>query len=403
MNPLLLSHFTATTCVGRGLAANLAALRGERTGLAPCRFETADLDTCVGEVAGVDDERLPPALLDFDCRNNRLAQLGLAQDDFIAAVAVALARYGTDRIGVLVGTSTSGILQAELAYRQRDAVTGALPDRFRYATTQNLFSVADFVRQTLRLEGPAVAVSSACSSSAKVFGAAARMIEAGLIDAAVVGGVDSLCLTTLYGFSSLQLTSARPCRPFDRDRDGISIGEAAAFFFIERLPARPAPDDILLLGVGESSDAYHMSSPHPEGLGARMAMEQALAGAGLTPGLIDYINLHGTGTRSNDLAEARAVLSLFGEATRCSSTKGTIGHTLGAAGGVEAVISALALRYGFMPAGVNTQGLDPALPLAYLLCNDALAPSRVLSNSFGFGGTNCSLIFGRADGVVGRA
>lgn len=403
MTPLFLSHFTATTCVGRGLAANLAALRGEHTGLAPCRFETVDLDICVGEVASVDDERLPPALMDFDCRNNRLAQLSLAQDDFIAATAVALTRYGTDRIGVFVGTSTSGILQTELAYRQRDAATGALPDRFLYATTQNSFSVADFVRRTLQLDGPAVAVSSACSSSAKVFGAAARMIEAGLIDAAVVGGVDSLCLTTLYGFSSLQLTSARPCRPFDRDRDGISIGEAAAFFLIERLPAAPSPDGILLLGVGESSDAYHMSSPHPEGLGARIAMEQALAGAGLTPELIDYINLHGTGTRSNDLAEGRAVLSLFGQATPCSSTKGAVGHTLGAAGAVEAVISALALRYGFMPAGVNTQELDPALPLAYLLCNEARAPSRVLSNSFGFGGTNCSLIFGRADGVVGGA
>ena len=403
MKPLYLSHFTATTCVGRGLVAHLAALLEERSGLAPCQFETVSLDTCVGEVAGVDDECLPPALRDFDCRNNRLAQLGLAQDDFVATTAAASARYGRDRIGVFMGTSTSGILQTELAYRRRDPVTGALPDDFIYATTQNSFSVADFVRRTLQLEGPAVSISSACSSSAKVFGSAARMIEAGLIDAAVVGGVDSLCLTTLYGFSSLQLTSTRPCRPFDKNRDGISIGEAAAYFLIERPPAVPWPDAILLLGVGESSDAYHMSSPHPDGLGARIAMEQALVGAALTPDAIDYINLHGTGTRSNDLAEGRAVLALFGEATRCSSTKGVVGHTLGAAGGIEALISALALRHGFMPAGANTTERDPAVPLAYLLHNDAQAPSRVLSNSFGFGGTNCSLILGRADRMAGGA
>lgn len=403
MNPLHLSHFTATTCVGRGLAANLAALREERSGLVPCRFETVDVDTCVGEVAGLDAETMLPALADFDCRNNRLAAVGLAQDGFIANVAAASAQYGADRIGVFIGTSTSGIHQAELAYRRRDSATGALPDDFVYAKTQNSFSVADFVRRKLGLSGPAAAVSTACSSSAKVFGSAARMLEAGLIDAAVVGGVDSLCLTTLYGFSSLQLTSTRPCRPFDRDRDGLSIGEAAAFFLVARLPAALPPDAILLLGIGESSDAYHMSSPHPDGIGARMAMAQALAGAGLAPRAIDYINLHGTGTRTNDLVEGRAVLSLFGDATCCSSTKGTVGHTLGAAGGVEAAISMLAIRHGFMPAGVNMHELDPALPLAYLKHNEARAPSRVLSNSFGFGGTNCSLVLGRASAAIGGA
>lgn len=379
----------------------LSALRDERSGLAPCRFETVEIDTCVGEVAGVDDERLPRSLAAFDCRNNRLAQIGLEQDDFLAHSAAVRKRYGADRVGVFVGTSTSGILETELAYRRRDRVTGALPADFVYASTQNTFSVADFVRRTLRLSGPAAAISSACSSSAKAFGSAARMIEAGLIDAAVVGGVDSLCLTTLYGFSSLQLTSTLPCRPFDQDRDGLSIGEAAAFFIVERVPATSAPDAILLLGIGESSDAYHMSSPHPAGAGARMAMEQALAAAGIAPAAIDYINLHGTGTRSNDLVEGRAVHALFGSTTPCSSTKGTVGHTLGAAGGVEAVISALALHDGFMPAGVNMRALDPALPLAYLMHNDGRTPSRVLSNSFGFGGTNCSVVLGRADAHVG--
>ena len=386
------------------MAQNLAALRAERSGLARCGFETVDIDTCVGEVSGVDDEFLPAALAAFDCRNNRLAQLALAQDGFRDAVAALRARYGADRIGVFIGTSTSGILETELAYRRRDAATGALPADFVYGTTQNTFSAADFVQRTLGLAGPAFAVSSACSSSAKVFGSGARMIEAGVIDAAVVGGVDSLCLTTLYGFHSLQLTSRVPCRPFDRDRDGMSIGEAAAFFVLERLPPAMAADAIVLRGVGESSDAYHMSSPHPDGIGARLAMEQALAAAGLAPADIDYINLHGTGTRTNDQVEGRAVLELFGEATRCSSTKGAIGHTLGAAGGVEAVVECAGAA-----ARLHARGRQSARTRSRVAAGlpdsttTASAPSLVLSNSFGFGGTNCSLVLGRADGLAAVA
>ena len=222
------------------------------------------------------------------------------------------------------------------------------------------------------------------------------MMAAGLIDAAVVGGVDSLCLTTLYGFNSLGLMSSQPCRPFDAGRDGISIGEAAAFALLERAPEHPGSDDVLLLGVGESSDAYHMSSPHPDGLGARLAMQQALQDARLDAADIDYINLHGTATPSNDAAETKAVGDVFGPGTPCSSTKGATGHTLGAAGGLEAVICALALRNGVMPGGLNTRQRDPLLPLNYLLDNREQAVRRVLSNSFGFGGTNCSLVFGRA-------
>ena len=206
MTPLHLTHFTATSCLGAGLAAQLAALRQQRGGLAPCRFETVqDLDTHIGEVVGLDDLKLPDALAEFDCRNNRLALLGLRQDDFMAAVGAAIARHGRRRVAVLLGTSTAGILQTEQAYRRRDPATGALPDDFNYRTTHNAYSVADFVRTVFKLEGPAAVVSTACSSSAKVFASAARMIEAGLIDAAIVGGVDSLCLTTLYGFNSLEL------------------------------------------------------------------------------------------------------------------------------------------------------------------------------------------------------
>jgi 3-oxoacyl-[acyl-carrier-protein] synthase-1 len=295
-----------------------------------------------------------------------------------------------------LGTSTAGILQTELAYRARDPISGALPSTFEYGTTHNSFSVADYVRRRCRLEGPAVAISCACASSAKAFGSARRMIEAGLIDAALVGGVDSLCLTTLYGFHSLQLTSPAPCRPFDVARDGISIGEAAAFALLERTPETTDADAVLLLGIGESSDAYHMSAPHPEGLGARRAMQAALQAAGLEPVDIDYINLHGTGTPSNDRSESQAVTSLFGPTTPCSSTKGATGHTLGAAGALEAVISTLAIQNGLMPGGVQTSTIDPTLMAHYIKDNRRAPLSRVLSNSFGFGGSNCSLIFGRA-------
>ncbi|WP_322092962.1 beta-ketoacyl-[acyl-carrier-protein] synthase family protein [Paraburkholderia bannensis] len=403
MNPLLLSHFTATSCLGRGLDAMLAALRGQRGGLAPCDFERADLDTWIGKVDGVDDVTMRADLANYDCRNNRLAQIGLEQDGFAARVAAAVARYGADRVGVFMGTSTSGILETEQAYRTRDPQSGALAPGFHYAETHNPYSVAAFVRAYCALRGPATSISSACSSGAKVFGSARRMIEAGLIDAAVVGGVDSLCLTTLYGFNSLELLSREPCRPFDANRNGISIGEAAAFALLERVPtdAELADDAVLLLGVGESSDAHHMSSPHPEGLGARTAVEQALATAGLAPRDIGYINLHGTATPSNDAAESRAMAALF-DATPCSSTKGATGHTLGAAGALEAVAAALALRHRFIPAGVNTTQPDPELGLNYVLQSRDADIDAVLSNSFGFGGTNCSLVLGSGRGH-GRA
>ena len=397
MNPFHLSHFTATSCLGHGLDAHHAALREQRGGLTPCQFETVrDLDTYIGEVAGIDNLNLPDALAEYDCRNNRLAWLGLRQDGFMAAVEAAIGRHGRRRVAVLLGTSTAGVLQSEQAYRNRDPVTGALPSDFNYRTTHNAYSVADFVRNVFKLEGPAAVVSTACSSSAKVFASAARMMQAGLIDAAIVGGVDSLCLTTLYGFNSLELLSATPCRPFDADRSGISIGEASAFILLERPAGSLDSDAVLLLGAGESSDAYHMSSPHPDGLGARMAMAAALKAAGLQPGEIDYINLHGTATPSNDAAEGKAVAALFGDRVPCSSTKGATGHTLGAAGGLEAILSALALQQGFLPGGVNTRTIDPNIPIQYLNANRDTAPQRVLSNSFGFGGTNCSLVLGRA-------
>lgn len=396
MQALRLSAYTLTTALGRGVEPHLAALREQRGGIVKKRWETVEFDVCIGEVAGVDDISLPAGLAAYDCRNNRLALLGLQQDGFAAQVEAAKARHGAGRIGVFLGSSTSGILNSELAYRERDPATGSLPAWLHYRETHNAYSVADFVRKHFALAGPACVVSTACSSSAKVFGTAQRMLAAGLIDAAIVGGVDSLCLTTIYGFSSLQLVSGEPCRPFDAARDGISIGEGAAYVLLERADGAgggAGEGEILLTGVGESSDAYHMSSPHPEGLGARMAMQQALQMAGLQPDDIGYINLHGTATPSNDAAEGAAVLALFGQGTPCSSTKGHTGHTLGAAGGIEAIFCVLALREGLLPGGVGTSTLDPALPVNYLLHSQQQPLQHVLNNSFGFGGSNCSLVF----------
>ncbi len=396
MAPLWLHSYTATSCIGQGVASTLSSLQQHHSGLKPCDFESVSIDTFIGEVPGVDAQQLPQHLREFDCRNNRLAELALRQDGFDEAIHGAIGRWGKKRIGVFIGTSTAGILQTELAYRQRDPASGALPNDFLYGPTHNSFSVADYVRRRFGLEGPAVAVSSACASSAKVFASARRMIEAGVIDAALVGGTDSLCLTTLYGFHSLQLSSPQPCRPFDQARDGISIGEAGAFGLLERMPESLDANSILLKGVGESSDAYHMSAPHPEGLGARRAMQNALSTAALDPADIDYINLHGTGTPTNDRSESQAITSVFGPTTPCSSTKGATGHTLGAAGALEAVISALAIKNGLMPGGVHTATIDPTLTAHYIRENRRARVGTVLSNSFGFGGTNCSLIFGAA-------
>jgi len=392
LQPLQLSAYTLITPLGAGTAATLAALRAGRSGLARNDFLDVDLDTWIGRVPGLEDRTVPRALASYDCRNNRLAQYALEQDGFAAKVAAARERHGRHRIGVFLGTSTSGVLSTELAYRRRDPASGTLPPDFNFTGTQNCYSVADFVQQALDLAGPAVVVATACSSSAKVFGNAARIIQAGLCDAAVVGGVDTLCLTTLYGFNSLGLVSSSPCRPYDIERDGISIGEAAGFVLLEKAGQQ---DKVMLLGVGESSDAHHMSTPHPEGAGARLAMQAALAAAGFTPADIDYINLHGTGTRANDASEDRAVFELFGDATPCSSTKGATGHLLGAAGVSEAIIAALSIEHGLMPGGVNTTTLDPALRSQYLLHNRTQKVTHVLSNSLGFGGSNCSLVLGR--------
>jgi 3-oxoacyl-[acyl-carrier-protein] synthase-1 len=379
--------------MGRGVEHHASALADARSGLTACDFPGVDLETWIGRVPGLEEEPITGTLSDFDCRNNRLGMAALRQDGFTEAVADARARYGASRIGVFMGTSTSGVLQTEEAYARADPESGALPDDYIYRTTQNIYSIASFTREALQLEGPALVVSTACSSSAKVFATAWRHMQAGLCDAAVVGGVDSLCRMTLYGFNALQLVSSQPCRPADQDRDGINIGEAGGYALLEW-----AGDDadICLLGYGESSDAYHMSSPHPEGKGAVLAMSQALKSAGISPDEIDYINLHGTATPANDRSEDQGLMQVFSASVPCSSTKGFTGHTLGAAGILEAVIACIAIEEGLMPPSVNTQQVDADIHSPIVLEPRHQPVQRVLSNSFGFGGSNASLVIGRS-------
>ena len=394
MRPLSITCFGIVSALGHGSVATAEALRHERSGLQRNDYPHTRIDTWIGRVDGVEDCPITGPLDRFDCRNNRLAELALQSDGFHLEVAAARERYGANRIGVFLGTSTSGCLETELAYRRRDPATGALPATLDYRRTHNLYSVTDYTRQRLGLRGPGLTISTACSSSAKAFATASRHIAGGFCDAAIVGGADSLCLNTLQGFASLELTSPQPCRPFDALRDGISIGEAAGFMLLES--QKPLRNEVEFAGYGESSDAYHMAAPHPDGVGAAAAMRGALTSAALDPVDVDYINAHGTGTLTNDRAEALAVSQLFGPDTPVSSTKGWTGHALGAAGVIEAIISCIALREGLLPGTLNTETVDPDFS-----CNVLGATSRhplrtVLSNSFGFGGTNCSLVFRRA-------
>lgn len=395
MQPLLIEKATLTTALGTGLSAQWKALEHGQSGLRRCDFDGAALDTWIGRIADVESVRLPSRLSDYSCRNNRIAELTADQDDFVPAVARAVARYGAGRIGLYLGTSTGGIHATEQAYRQYDPKTGTLPEAFNYRTTHNLYSVAAYLSQRLGVSGPAAVVSTACSSSAKVFASAYRALRAGLCDAAVVGGMDSLCHMTLYGFNALQLLACEPCRPGDVERRGISIGEAGGLALVRLAQAGDA--GVAVLGYGESSDAYHMSAPDPSGRHAAAAMHAALERAGVQSAAIDYVNLHGTATPANDLAEDKAMQRVFDHRPAVSSTKGWTGHTLGAAGIVEALLSTLCLEHGVAPQSLNTRRVDPALDSRILLQPERRRLRYVLSNAFGFGGSNCSLVLGRVE------
>jgi 3-oxoacyl-[acyl-carrier-protein] synthase-1 len=391
---LSIAAYTASCAAGSGRRAILDSLRQRRSGLTANTFTEAPLDTFIGRVGALESQPLPSHLEYWECRNNRLAWHGLQQDGFFDAVQAAREKYGPSRVALVLGTSTSSIGATEEGYR-RLTPDGQYPEELRRPPVHTVHSLGSFVQQALGLTGLSVTVATACSSSAKVFPQAERLMRLGLADAAVVGGVDTLCYSVLFGFNALELVSSEPCRPFDPARKGISLGEAAGFALLER--AGPGMSrHPRLLGYGESSDAHHMSSPHPEGLGARNAIQDALARAALTPGDIDYINLHGTASQKNDEVEARIVAALFPEATRASSTKGWTGHALGAAGILEAVISLLSLEHGFMPGTLNTRELDESCGPQIRLENGDSRVRNVMSNSFGFGGSNCVLLFGGA-------
>jgi 3-oxoacyl-[acyl-carrier-protein] synthase-1 len=326
-------------------------------------------------------------------RNNQLALAALAQ--IRAEVDAAIARFGADRVGVVIGTSTSGIAESEAALREH-AASGKLPGHYHYGQ-QELGSPATMLAAVLGTSGPAYVHSTACASSSKAMASAARLLNMGICDAVVAGGVDSLCAFTVAGFAALESVSEARCNPLSVNRKGINIGEGAALFLMTREPAT-----VSLRGWGESSDAHHMSAPEPSGKGASIAIEKALARAGITPAQISYINLHGTATPQNDAMESRAVYALFGSDVAVSSTKAFTGHALGAAGAIEAALCWLAMQddnpQGLLPPHLWDGMQDPALPQL-----NAVPPGTCLgrpldwamSNSFAFGGANAVLVFGR--------
>lgn len=393
--PLRMTASSVVSACGVGWSAHRDALRTGRVGLRANDFEPAQhLETWIGRVSAVEAERWDPSLAEFDCRSNRLLRLAIEEDGFAESVRIAVSRHGDARVGVFVGTTTSGMLSTELEYRaarERGTKPRFAPEH--YSSRQSMYAVADFVQRYLRLRGACAVISTACSSGAKVFAMAQRAIGAGRCSAAVVAGVDSLSLSTLYGFRSLQLLSRRACRPFSADRDGISIGEGAGVALLER----EGEAAVELVAAGETSDAFHMSLPPPHGEGAASAMREVIERAGSSIADIDYVNLHGTGTLANDAAEDAAMVDVFGPRTLASSTKGLTGHTLGASGAIEALFTVDALDRQWMPGTAGLQSRDPTLRANVQIAGRSASIRLAMSNSFGFGGSNCSLLFRRTD------
>jgi len=379
--------FSAANALGTDADRILDALRAGRTGLAPCPLEIP-FPTACGMLPGALDP-LPARLRAWDTRLCRVALLSL--EGVRPALLAAVRRHGPERVALVVGTSTGGILETEAAFLAW-AESGRIPAEYDFDRQHALHGLLEVLRAVTGASGPAWIVSTACSSSGKVFATGRRLLLAGLADAVLVGGVDTLCQTTLRGFGCLQALSPSPCRPFNAQRDGTSIGEGGAFALL----AREGEGPVRLLGVGESCDAHHMSHPHPEGLGARLAMEEALARAGLPAAEVDHVNAHGTGTPANDLPEARAISAVLGDLVPVASTKGYTGHLLGAAGATEAVLAALSIVHGFVPRSLGAEPVDPGVKIAVCRATAARPVRTVLSNSFAFGGSNVSLLLGAA-------
>ena len=392
--PMAIVASSVVTSAGVGRDALARAMRDHRSALRPNVISSRPLPTMVGDVVGVDDAHVPPALRRLDCRNHRLATMALRADGFEAAVARVTQRLGAARIGVIMGTSTASIGASEAAYRQRDD-QGRVPEAARVPELHSLHSLGLFVQLALGLSGPAITLSTACSSSAKGLAMAQRWLALHVVDAVVVGGADSLCDSVLFGFHALQLVSPDVCRPFDATRRGINLGEGAGFALLMR--EGDAPEGCArLLGVGESSDAHHLSAPQPDGVSIEAAVRQALQRAQLAPADIQCINLHGTATLQNDAVEAAMVMRVFAPGVHASSTKGFTGHTLGASGIIEAVIGLLSIEQGFMPGTVNSTQIDPAWG-GHIQAQPVHAPVRhVVSHAFGFGGSNAALVLGTA-------
>ncbi len=389
---IYLNHCGVVCALGGDLAGVQQAMFRGASGLVLSDACSPGRELPLGRVASMlpDTAHLP---LGQRSRNNQLALAALAQ--IRPAVDAAIARFGTDRIGVVIGTSTSGVACTEAALRAQHA-DGGMPDDFHYGQ-QEMVSAAAMLSQLLGLGGPASVQSSACASSAKALASAARLIKMGVCDAVIAGGVDTLCEFTVAGFSALESVSATPCNPLSANRCGINLGEAAALFLLSAEPAAVA-----LCGWGESSDGHHMSAPDPAGGGARLSMAAALRRAGIDASEVDYINLHGTATRQNDAMEAAAVHDMFGPAVAVSSTKPLTGHTLGAAGALEAALCWLAMQDdnpdGILPPHLWDGAADAGLPVLKVAAPGARLgrPLRyALSNSFAFGGANATLLLGR--------
>lgn len=379
--------YSLCNALGGSTAEVISALAAGRSGIGTPRLDLP-FETLTGNV----DAALPPppqALSSYDTRLTRMALL--AYDGMAPAVEAAVRRWGADRVAVIMGTSTGGIEGTEAAYAE-DREGRGIPPRFDFDHQHPFHAFADALASFAGVTGPRYVISTACSSSGKTLAAGQRLLRAGVVDAVLSGGVDGLAQTTLRGFHSLSILSRTACRPFCVDRDGITIGEGAAMMLLEREGDGPAR----LLGVGESSDAYHMSTPDPEGVGARAAMGRALEQAGLPPSAVDHVNAHGTGTKRNDAAEARAMTGFLGPDVLVASTKGYTGHLLGAGGTTEAIFSVVALEQGWVPKTLGVEPMDPELSIHVTRERAERPIRRVLSNSFGFGGSNVSVLLGAA-------
>ncbi|KLN64939.1 beta-ketoacyl-[acyl-carrier-protein] synthase family protein [Vibrio sp. VPAP30] len=340
--------------------------------------------TVVGRIAQSLPE-IPTYLQAFNTRNNQLALSALKQIE--ESVKQVIGEYGASRVAVIIGTSTSGIADGETAYQQK-LISGDFPDTYHYRN-QELGNASDFIATYFGITGPCYAISTACSSSGRVFITAQRLLNSGLADAVIVGGVDTICRLTLNGFNGLEALSKNLCQPFSDSRDGINIGESAALMLLSKKPSKVA-----LLGAGDSSDAHHISAPHPEGIGAEQAMQKALDNAGLTTADIGYINAHGTATQLNDSMESKAIYRLFGDKVSVSSTKPLTGHTLGAASATEAAIAWHILVHDLPLPIQHCQNKADDIHVSLVEAPTKLQGKAILSNSFAFGGNNISLIFG---------